>query len=323
MLVSALNQMNRTSQAYVFLDQAMIRDGRYLELEVNDSQAKHKPPAPNFYIRGAITQLDEGSRSVAVRGDVQPVIDDYGLTATAPHASLNSSVVTVDLHLVAFPSRQIVPGGSVSNSMVVSRRGLSSGFSGKIVKAGLGMNLEINRVESTGQAVRNLIELGLIELLGRHSGVDYWDCLALEPTNTRHIEQAERKFVRMDTEEQIMEVQSLLLRIGALSQSPTGEMDLTTKRAVAVFQANHGLIANGVVNFDTVEKLRAEAARAPAPRPTMTAAQRNRSAVVRPVPVTPIPVQPNPKTPYRYRPPDTDGYQSLSNFLDRPALASQ
>lgn len=315
MLVSALNQMNRISRSYVFLDQTLVRDGGLLELEVNDIRAKNKPPMPDFYIRGAITQLDDGSRSVDWDGDTSPVRKEYGVTSATPKISRGSSIVTVDLHLVAFPSRQIVPGGSVSNSMVVSRRGFSSGLTGEIVKAGLGFDLEIERVESTGQAVRNLIELSLLELIGRHSGIAYWDCLALEPSNTRHIEQAERKFERMGTEEQIMETQALLLRIGAISQEPTGQMDLNTKRALAIFQANNGLIANGTLNFDTIEKLRSEAARAPAPIPTMPLAQRKRSGVLRPVPVTPIPVQPNPNTPYRYRPPDDDGYQSMSQYL--------
>lgn len=320
MLVSALSQMNRSSRAYVFLDQALIRDGALLELVVNESKAKYPPPKPDFYIRGAITQLDENSRSSQVDGEVIPLIDEHGITASRGGTSLSASVVTVDLHLVAFPSRQIIPGGSVSNSMVVSRRGLSSGFTGKIVKAGLGFNLEISRVESTGQAVRHLIELGLIELLGRHSGVAYWDCLSLEPTNTRNLERDEREFTATPEPMRIEEAQRLLVQIGALSKRPTGKMDLTTKRAVSVFQANQGLIANGVVNYDTIQHLRAEAARSPL-RVTQAKPAHVYGQTIQPnhlqqsITQVPVPVTPT-------RPRGNEGYQSLSHFLSLPQMSN-
>ena len=50
---------------------------------------------------------------------------------------------------------------------------------------GFNLTIKMSRVESVGQAVRNLIELGTLELLGRHSGLPYWECLSTRPSNER------------------------------------------------------------------------------------------------------------------------------------------
>ncbi len=303
MLINAVNQMNRSNRTYVFVDQALIEKDGEFELRVESD----KDVTPSYYIRGSISQLDRNASSG--RGNLQvgtstnPITPD-GQENTVFGGRGAHTVVTVDLHLVHFPSRRVVAGGSVANSMVVRTSGFSSGASGLIEMTGINATLEVTRIESLGQAVRNLIELGVIELLGSHAGVPYWTCLSLPVENPRQADLRERAVTRVPAGLRIGQVQQDLATLGYLPKSAkTGKMDDVTREAIARFQADEGIVPSGVIDFDTLERLRrrlsvraVEPAR-PQPLPAATIAA-SRPAVSAP------PVR------------SSSGYSSLNNYLD-------
>lgn len=262
MLITAISQMNRRSGRYVFIDQARMKDGRWLEIQVNDADLVDDLPKPHYYIRGSISQLDGTVRDLGLTATYAPteLPADRGVTSARTGPGHTSSVVSVDLHLVRFPSREIVPGGSVSNAMVVTDNSWSAGMTGLIAKQTFGVTLKFQRLESTGQAVRNLVELGVIELLGRHSGVPYWSCLSLPSTEARPAARAERDFIRGSASSQITEVQELLISLGRLPAPATGQRDAATRAALSQYQAERGLIATGRADFDTQQALHREVA---------------------------------------------------------------
>lgn len=293
MVINALNQMNRRSNAYIFIDQGITKasTGRLLEIEVQDTKAKVQPLQPQFYVRGSISQLDEGVQSTFVDIGLENANEDQKLQDSAGAFRGNRAIVTVDLHLVAFPSRQVLAGASVSNSMVITKRRFGSEFSGNIAQIGVGLLFQIENMESTGQAVRNLIELGLIELLGQHAKVPYWTCLSLDSTNALQSALSERKHVGTDSRAHVMEAQRLLIKMRQLSGRPTGTLDTDTERALAKFQREHGLISNGQPNFDTLRALRAASLRA-------------KNSIKPAPPVSPTAVV------------DTGGFRSINAYID-------
>ncbi|MEM7440532.1 MAG: peptidoglycan-binding domain-containing protein [Pseudomonadota bacterium] len=253
MLINALNRMTRTSKAYVFLDQGLVRANGLIDILVVQPE---NPPRPDYYIRGAISQLDSAVGSDRLTGSAD--VDDSNSSRINTVSGSNGrgvSVVTVDLHLVRYPSRQIVPGASVSNSMVVRDRRFSFGSKGLISLTGLNLSVQINRIESNGQAVRNLIEVSLIELIGRHSGVPYWTCLSLPDTNAKSNSVKERKFTYGSDREQLKTAQTALIKLGYLKGAVTGKRDAKTRAAIASFQADEHVLVNGNLDFDTMRRL--------------------------------------------------------------------
>lgn len=266
MLINAINQINRSSQRYVFLDQARISGFGQLEIVTTRKKDELKP---NLYIRGSISQLDSDVSQGTV-GTVTATRPSSlgGLTSASYRGFRKLSVVSVDLHLVQYPSRQIVPGASVANSMVVVKRGLSGRASGIIDTLTIGFPISIERVESQSQAVRNLVELGVIELLGKHAGVPYWECLESPTTNARKQEVKERNFVYGLTDKvQVSTAQNMLISLGYLSGKPTARLDDATKRAISRFQADEHLLPNGILDFDLMERLEERAQQQMAVRP--------------------------------------------------------
>ena len=188
MLINAISQMNRRSGSYVFIDPTRVRGININALAAEDKDGKD--PKPQYYIRGSISQLDRGvhARGTDLAISPTPASEEFIGAATGGR-SRTLSVVSVDLHLVHYATRRVLAGASVSNSMVVVGRSWKAGAAGLIDLRPFNLTLEVSRMESESQAVRHLIELGLIELLGKHSGVPYQTCL-LDGVQTRSVPQS-------------------------------------------------------------------------------------------------------------------------------------
>lgn len=254
MLINAVNQLNRTSQSYVFLDQARVSDSGQLDLVTRRPKGEL---VPDIYIRGSISQLDGDTESLSgTAGWARTGGTGSRLTTVNAGPSRSLSVVTVDLHLVDYPSRTVIPGASVANSMVFVRNGFTGLTAGLVDIAGLNLSLRIDRVESKGQAVRNLIELGAIELLGRHAGVPYWKCLAREDTDGARRRREARAFLTETDAEQVREAETLLTALGLSEAEPDGALDPAERAIIQSIQREEGLVPDGTVNFDLVRRLR-------------------------------------------------------------------
>ncbi|MDG1530237.1 MAG: peptidoglycan-binding domain-containing protein [Paracoccaceae bacterium] len=253
MLVNAVNQMNVYSKSYVFIDQPLERrDAQIVWLTKREGDL-----TPQFYIRGSISQLDEGvvkdSFSFGINNDLAPNRD---VDSGSNRFSRRLSVVTVDLHLVSYPDRKIIPGGSVANSMVIVGDGFGAGLTGIIDLSEIGVTIGMERIESVGQAVRNLVELGAIELLGKHSRLPYWNCLSLPTVKTERKGVKEVAAAALGATPIISKAQTLLSELGYYHGTVSGNRDKATRLAIAQFQSDEGLIASGEADYDLLRRLR-------------------------------------------------------------------
>ncbi|MEE2944832.1 MAG: peptidoglycan-binding domain-containing protein, partial [Pseudomonadota bacterium] len=209
---------------------------------------------------GSISQLDS-----SVATDEIGFGWEDGTDALAPDDSLLNvtgnrrqglSVVSVDLHLVSYPSRRVVPGASVANSMVVRSMQRRSTASGIINLDDLGLSVRLDRIKSQGQAVRNLIELSLIELIGRHRGVPYWQCLSSIETDAKRSNLQEHAFTARTQKSALIELQRGLTQLDYYNGPVNGQNSAAMRRVIGKFQADEQLVVNGIADFDTLKRLR-------------------------------------------------------------------
>ncbi|MEZ5932622.1 MAG: DUF4384 domain-containing protein [Alphaproteobacteria bacterium] len=248
MLISAISRMSVNSGAFTFVDydatQADVHDLQSL-IGFSDDFV-----VPNYYVRGAITQLDEG------------VLDEAQAAAIGiPEAQIGVSrdqtvsVLSLDLNVGNLVTRQIIPGASAHNSIAVSRKGLAGDLAGEIQKLGFSFDVVLNKGEGMHQAVRTLVELSTIEVLGQLAEVPYWRCLKIEQTNPAVVEQAKDWYDDMSLDDRVTFVQQALASEGYLTAPITGERDAATKEAIAHYQAEHGLLADGRITFSLYASL--------------------------------------------------------------------
>lgn len=237
MLISAVSRMSTKSQAVTFVDFDQSQtDVAALQRLVGFTDEFR---VPTYYIRGAITQLDQAAPPHPGRG-----------SPTSGDAVARHNVVSLDMNMGRVVSRQIIPGIFASNSIAVSHAAAAGDASAAIDKADVTFRLSFNRDKGVHQAVRTLIELSAIEILGKLVRVPYWRCLQIDQTSPEVMAQAMVWFSAMSAKERIAFAQGGLRKAGLYKGSASGSIDGKTRDAIGRYQVQHQLIPSGRVDFD-------------------------------------------------------------------------
>jgi curli biogenesis system outer membrane secretion channel CsgG len=255
MLITAIAKMSATSGAFRFVDY----DPTQLDVQVLSELVglRDNFVAPNYYIRGAITQLDSNVLSSSASAGISAPYLDLAVSRDQV-----VSVMSLDLNIGKLVTRQIIPGMSASNSIAVVRSGKGGDVGGVIGKAGLSLSVSLDRSEGFHQAVRNLIELSTIEAVGKLTRVPYWQCLQIDQTNPTYRTEAREWFDTMSPGERVRFVRSNLAGAGYIQGGgASDQVDPELSSAIARYQAEHDLIPSGRIDFDLYAGLLSAASR--------------------------------------------------------------
>ena len=245
MMISAISKMTLKSNAFEFIDLTNGASGEGDLAELFRLKGGDATKIPDYYIRGAVTQLDDN----AVR-------ESKGFGIALPFLDLGYSndqsfdLISMDMSIGNASTRRILPETNTSNTMIISKGGRSGEAGGKIEKMGLSFNKDLSRTEGVGATYRTLIELGLIEALGKFTRVPYWRCLDIDSTNPVLMDQVREWYDVASNKERILFVQQKLAGMRRYAGALDGVMSNELKTSIAEYQSASQLIADGRINFD-------------------------------------------------------------------------
>ncbi|MEW6163674.1 MAG: DUF4384 domain-containing protein [Pseudomonadota bacterium] len=245
MLHTAASKMSIKSKALTFIDYDTTSNDLLALFQDIQAAGAFNHKLPNYYIRGAITQLDENAIDAQAGGGIALPFLDLGMSKDQV-----SSIVAIDMNIGETTSRMILPGVNASNSLIITRAGSSKEAGGKIGKVGFAFNMSLNKAEGLSGGVRALVELGMIELVGKLTGTPYWKCLQIEKTNPVMIEQAREWYDGMARPDLVKLIQRKLSGMGKYAGAVDGREGQQLTSAIGAYQAEAGLIADGRINFD-------------------------------------------------------------------------
>ena len=142
--------------------------------------AKFGVTMPDFLITGALTEFD---RAIAGAGRVNSAGIEFGkgdgkvtLGADVKRTAIYSALA-LDLNLVSFATQQMVPQIQASNVVKVlnfsSEDNASLGFYGDA----FGFKMEGKYLQGRHSAIRTLVDLSVLELIGKATNTPYWRCI--------------------------------------------------------------------------------------------------------------------------------------------------
>lgn len=128
---------------------------------------------PQWVIAGSISQVDDSVTSETRGGSVSVGFGDFGLSADQI-----SSIVSLDLRLIDWNTRQLRNGSALSNGVAVLRTSKAADVGARL-KSNIGAYIDVSNDnnESGGQAVRTLIQFSVMQLLGNLINLPYQQCL--------------------------------------------------------------------------------------------------------------------------------------------------
>jgi hypothetical protein len=235
MMTSAISDMTRRSRAVTL----SVFGGDQQNLAQLLQQAQKTSAfavVPEFAIRGSISQIDE---------DVKKEGASFGTLAALFGVRVGTetrfSAVGFDAAVARTESLSLVHGVTSKNTTIIARRDASAGDGqARLLGANTVFAFQSARSEGGAQAVRNMIELAAIELVGKLTHSPYWQCLGTSDDDPEVQREVEDWFVGMTDDERTVFLKERLRERrwydGALdaARTPDFERALTQYRAAMV-----------------------------------------------------------------------------------------
>lgn len=180
-----------------------------------------KPQKPHFIVAGALTEFDEGiteqESGWGLEGYIPLTIKDEQVdTDIMAEFSQAESVsrIALDLRLMHYDTRVIVPNIHVSNTILVFEMEKERNLGFMIYGSGLTRTGSISVNQGLHQAVRNLIDYSILQLFGMFYTAPYWRALEdVEPEQSKQwLAEWRQRFLQDPQARQIAQIQIWLSR---------------------------------------------------------------------------------------------------------------
>jgi curli biogenesis system outer membrane secretion channel CsgG len=246
MLITAVSDMTRRSRAV-----RLVAYGRDAGNVISFLQSAQRQSAyeviPEFDIKGSVTQLDESV--IRTQKDLgigyQPFLN-LGLSRDAA-----SSILGLDLSVLLTEDMSILPGVTSRNSVVILKQGKGNDGDAAYHKFGISYSMNLSRSEGQTQALRGLVELAVIELMGKLTKIPYWRCLGGDASASEEIrhEMADWYYAMAASRAEIVAYfQNQLRRRGFYDGPVDGKFNDAIDEALAAYRAELGLSREAAID---------------------------------------------------------------------------
>lgn len=243
MLISAISEMTRRSHAIRLI--AYGNDsGNLVSFLQTANQSTPYAVIPQYDIRGSISQLDQSVAAKDVAGGIS--ISQFGIGGAK---TANASVMALDLAVISTKDYSIIPGVVSKNSIVVFKEGKGIDADASIDKLGVNFSMNLTRSEGDAQAMRNLIELASVELVGKLTKTPYWNCLGIDPGQAEIQREIGDWYYNLVADQQIVQYFQIHLKNRGFYQGPVdGRFNADLTESIKAYQTGLQMAPSGNIN---------------------------------------------------------------------------
>lgn len=245
MFISAMSQMTRRSRAIRTMTFGADTSNLATYMLQANSLASFQPELiPTYAVRGSITQFDDNLARRTVDGGATLGIANKNFLGFGASKSSSVNLIALDLAVVRTSDFSLVPGVNSRNSAAILQEG--SGVDAEAAYSKLGINFMTSLSRSDGKtvAVRNLVELSAIELMGKLNKLPYWRCFGVGSDNPEVAAEIEDWHLAMSGSEKLAFYIRHLTALGLLPADEPTDADLF-KRAFQAYIESLGLEYTG------------------------------------------------------------------------------
>lgn len=180
MLISAVSDMSRRSRAVRLV--AFGKDTmNVISFLASAQNAQAYQAIPLYDIKGSVSQFDENL--IKNQKDLGIGISPFINLGIARDAA--SSMIALDLSVLATSDMAVMAGVTSRNSVVILKQGKGIDGDAAYHKFGINYSMNVARSEGQSQALRGLVEIATVELVGKLTKTPYWSCLGVTDPMTQ------------------------------------------------------------------------------------------------------------------------------------------
>jgi hypothetical protein len=247
MLISSVSDMSRRSRAVRLV--AFGKDtANVISYLASAQNAAAYQAIPLYDIKGSVSQFDENL--VKNQKDVGIGFAPFINLGAAKDAG--SSMLALDLSVLTTSDMAVLAGVTSRNSVMILKQG--SGIDGDAAYHKFGINYSMNLAKAEGQtqALRGLVELAAVELIGKLTKTPYWSCLGVadpKKNDETRLEMFDWYHAMASTRIELIAYFQNQLRRRAFYDGPIdGEFNPAIDEAIANYRAALGLSREAVLN---------------------------------------------------------------------------
>lgn len=247
MLISSVSDMSRRSRAVRLV--AFGKDtANVISYLASAQSATAYQAIPLYDIKGSVSQFDENL--VKNQKDVGIGFAPFINLGAAKDAG--SSMLALDLSVLTTSDMAVLAGVTSRNSVMILKQG--SGIDGDAAYHKFGINYSMNLAKAEGQtqALRGLVELAAVELIGKLTKTPYWSCLGVtdpKANDETRLEMFDWYHAMAATRIELIAYFQNQLRRRAFYDGPIdGEFNPAIDEAIANYRAALGLSREAVLN---------------------------------------------------------------------------
>ncbi|MDQ1330369.1 MAG: hypothetical protein QG578_632, partial [Thermodesulfobacteriota bacterium] len=204
---------------------------------------------PDVVISGGITEYDRGLDTRGDGTDVSAGAEFTGLPDYLPSKEIklrygdtgNTGLasITLEFNLLNFRTMPGIPRMSADNSMKVSKAMGEKELGISLFGQSFGRKGSVKKVQGRHAAVRLLVELSMIQVIGKYNGLPYWRLLGDDALPDKDVESAIRKFYfKLGDSDRIFKAQEWLYLHG-YELALNGQLDNATVAALKQYDAGY------------------------------------------------------------------------------------
>lgn len=198
---------------------------------------------PNVILVGGITEFDRGLVTKEEGFDISGAAEELGIPMGLEFNDTRKSSlarVTLDFNLLDFETFTGVPFIQAVNSISV-HKGLGVDILGFTVYGQtLGLRGNMKKVQGRHAAVRLLVQLSIIQVLGKYQNLPYWRILPNSEPDSVVMDAIREEFYSLEPADRIAKIQELLYLYNK-DVNVSGRLDTKTQNAINAIKTEYSV----------------------------------------------------------------------------------
>ena len=211
---------------------------------------------PDVVITGGITEFDRGLETRGKGTNADAEVDISGVPSWCPSETVGvgfgdtgktgKARITLDFNLKDFQTLAGIPRMTTTNSMEVYKGLREKELGITLFGPTFGLKGTIKKVQGRHEAVRVLVQVSMMQMIGRYLAIPYWRLLGddVNPDNIV-LDSISATYYQMDKEVRIGAVQQWLILHG-YDVDITSTIDAKTREALQKFDSSYGASVDDV-----------------------------------------------------------------------------
>ena len=195
-----------------------------------------KRALPQIVLAGGITEFDKDmiEKSRRLRSEVSIQEGDYGSKynhdgGAGYSAEGGVSRMTLDLQLMNYKTQTYIANVQSINQVNIRKSKLGWSIGYYFQGSGAAFEYELKKKQGKYHAIRLLVELSVLEVLGKYFDVPYWRCVKGSKPNVTMINRMREEFVDLSDAQQLSYIREYLFFHGYPGiATPAGQVDQST-----------------------------------------------------------------------------------------------